>query len=274
MTNPTIQTQLKALAEKREQAQRDEDWYLSISLLTEEIHFAEEHEMGEGLDECYFMLGQAHEALGQGEEAYIAYAKSFSRNPQHSPLLERLAEFSYARGEWENTVRIIDSLLDGPSEPPTTISDIDSRITLRLKRIMAILHLAQIAAALGRMKEMILPQGSPFYASQNAWLEVAELWASIPLELTLLRKLDRESRRSLIDEVRELLVLRPENQDALHILSALEQEDEEEEPASDLNDETIRMELERTAEITTEITEEMRNANLFEGTDSEGKADS
>lgn len=221
MTDHAIDAQLEELLKNRRQAQLHEDWPQVIDLLAKEIEILQDYQLGQGLDQAYFMLGQAHEALGESNEAYGAYANSFTRNPQHSPLLERLAEFSYARGEWENTVRIIDSLLSAPNGS-TQNNSIDDRITLRLKRIMALLHLAQIAAALGRIKEMILPRGAPFYASQNAWLDVAESWASIALERSLLQRIDHESRRSLEGELREILVLRPENREALEILTALQ----------------------------------------------------
>jgi tetratricopeptide (TPR) repeat protein len=162
----------------------------------------------------YFRVAAAAEAAIELDHALVLYSRSYSRNPQHRPTLERLSAICFEKGQWDNAWKATETLIDRYRATLASAELAD----LLVRSALCDVHIAQRLSALGRLAAT---------ASAGGGLrDVAESWAAMRLEPRLLGGLEGERRERVLDRLREALALtdahpHPCRRAAAQILGAL-----------------------------------------------------
>lgn len=192
-------------AERWEQAARHLTRLQEVEQDLEDIH---EH--------CY-RLAFSLEQLGQDEDAFRTYIRSFTRAPMYLPTLERLVELCFQRRQWENTRRIAETLLDSYSDHKT----VEEQAALWVRIAMCELHQAQREAAHLFLKRLVLEHDARTITRADAWRDAADAWAATAHEPRLLPLVSDEALARVGRRAGRALELVPEHLDALDLLAAL-----------------------------------------------------
>ncbi|MCC6746642.1 MAG: tetratricopeptide repeat protein [Deltaproteobacteria bacterium] len=169
------------------------------------------------LHDYFYRLGFASEQLGDEDQAFSYYVKSFGREPMYLPTLNRLVELCYRRRQWDNTLRIAEALIETYTDQKSP----EEMAELWLKVGLCHLHLAQRDVAVRRLQELVLRPGEVPRTPLQAWQDVAESWASTPLEPQLLGQVDTSVLSRVIKAMEQVLVSVPQHGGALQVLAAL-----------------------------------------------------
>ena len=169
------------------------------------------------LHEHLFHLAFALERLDREEEAFRLYIRSFTRAPMYLPTLERMVVLCFAHRQWDNTLRIAETILE--SYPGTKSAEERAELYLRIS--LCELYLGQRDAGTEYLQQLVLDSGEVAVTGPAAWAEVAEPWASTALEPLLLHCMHDESRDRVADAARRCLRQAPDHPDALQLLAAV-----------------------------------------------------
>ncbi len=191
-----------------------EDWERAARLLERVV------EVGDELPDqhvSYYRLGLASERLGQEEEAFNHYVKSFGREPMYLPTLDRLVELCYSRRQWDNTLRIATALVSTyeAQKTPEELAELHLRIGL------CELHLAERDLAVTKLQDMVLEPGELPSTPDEAWLDAAECWAATPLGRQLLVLVPPEVLARAVRSMERVMMQVPDEPRALQVLAAL-----------------------------------------------------
>src|SRR6185312_12353535 len=170
--------------------------------------------------ERYFAVGAAAEAAGDVDRALTLYSRSYSRDGTFRPTLERLSAICFERGQWDNTWKATEALLDRHG----AAIDPGARATLLVRSALADLHVGQRVSAVGKLAEIVTR--GPSYSPDAGIRDVAESWAGMHLEPRLLVSLEARRRERILRRAREAFALTDGGTDAarrqaLEILGAL-----------------------------------------------------
>jgi tetratricopeptide (TPR) repeat protein len=170
--------------------------------------------------ERYYAVGAAAEEAGQIDRALTLYSRAYGRDNGHRPTLERLVALCFARGQWDNTWKATEALLErhGPSLEPAM------RATLIARSMIADLHIGMRASAIAKLRAIVTR--GPSYSPEAGIRDVAESWAGMHLEPRLLVDVDARRRERVLARASEVLALteggkHPARREALEMLGAL-----------------------------------------------------
>lgn len=192
----------------------NEDWERAGEFLEKVVSSGLELD---NLHDYYYRLGFATERLGQEDDAFSYYVKSFGREPMYLPTLERLVELCYTRQQWDNTLRISEAIISTYAEKKTPQQLGDLYVKVGLSEI----HLAQRDVAVKQLQNIILEHGEVPRAPLDAWVDAAESWAATPLEPHLLQLVNPDVLSRVIKAMEQALIHAPNHIKALQVLAAL-----------------------------------------------------
>jgi tetratricopeptide (TPR) repeat protein len=168
----------------------------------------------------YYAVGAAAEEAGQIDRALTLYSRAYGRDNGHRPTLERLVALCFDRGQWDNTWKATEALLErhGPSLEP------GNRATLVARSMIADLHIGMRASAILKLRAIVTR--GPSYSPEAGIRDVAESWAGMHLEPRLLIDVDTRRRERVLGRAAEVLALtegdrHPARREALEMLGAL-----------------------------------------------------
>ena len=144
--------------------------------------------------ERYFRVAADAEAAGRLDEALVYFSRSYSRNANHRPTLERLSFICFEKGQWDNAWRATEAMLDR-YRPTLNEGDLAE---LFVRSAVCDVHIAQRSAATAQLSSMVTSSG-------GGMRELAETWAAMRFEPRLLGGLEGERRVRVLDRLRDAL---------------------------------------------------------------------
>jgi tetratricopeptide (TPR) repeat protein len=162
---------------------------------------------GESIAEAaqrYYAVAAAAEEAGDVDRALTLYSRSYARDATFRPTLERLSAICFERGQWDNTWKATEALLNrhGPALEP------GFKAILLARSALSDLHVGQRATAAAKLAEVVARSRS--YAPEAGIRDVAESWAGMHLEPRLLLGMDARRRQRALARAQEALVLADE----------------------------------------------------------------
>ena len=142
----------------------------------------------------YFRVAADAEAAGRLDEALVYFSRSYSRNANHRPTLERLSFVCFEKGQWDNAWRATEAMLDR-YRPTLNEADLAE---LFVRSAVCDAHIAQRQAATAQLSSMVS-------SSSAGMRDLAETWAAMRFEPRLLGGLEGERRARVLDRLREAL---------------------------------------------------------------------
>jgi tetratricopeptide (TPR) repeat protein len=151
--------------------------------------------------ERYYAVGAAAEAAGEGDRALMLYSRSYARDATFRPTLERLSVICFERGQWDNTWKATEALLNrhGDALEP------GHRAVVLSRSALADLHIGQRATAAAKLATVVTRGGS--YSPEVGIRDVAESWAAMHLDPRLLVGMETRRRERALARARESLAL-------------------------------------------------------------------
>jgi tetratricopeptide (TPR) repeat protein len=154
--------------------------------------------------ELYHRAAAAAEAEGKTDRALVLYSRSYARNSGHRPTLERLSAICFDKGQWDNTWKATEALLERHGATLTAAE----RATLLVRSALADLHIAQRAVAAGKLSAGSVRSAAAGPTAIEAGVrDVAESWGGMRLEPRLLAEIDRLRRDRSTTRATEALAL-------------------------------------------------------------------
>jgi len=142
----------------------------------------------------YFRVAADAEAAGRLDEALVYFSRSYSRNANHRPTLERLSFICFEKGQWDNAWRATEAMID---RYRPTLND-GELAELFVRSAICDVHIAQRQAATAQLASMV---GS----SSAGMRDLAETWAAMRFEPRLLGGLEGDRRTRVLDRLRDAL---------------------------------------------------------------------
>lgn len=142
----------------------------------------------------YFRVATDAEAAGRLDEALVFFSRSYSRNANHRPTLERLSFICFEKGQWDNAWRATEALLD---RYRSTLSEGDLA-ELFVRSALCDVHIAQRVAATAQLASMVS-------GSSGGMRDLAETWAAMRFEPRLLGGLEGDRRARVLERLRDAL---------------------------------------------------------------------
>jgi tetratricopeptide (TPR) repeat protein len=142
----------------------------------------------------YFRVAADAEAAGRLDEALAYFSRSYSRNANHRPTLERLSFICFEKGQWDNAWRATEAMLD---RYRATLNE-GELAELFVRSAICDVHIAQRQAATTQLSSMV---GS----SSAGMRDLAETWAAMRFEPRLLGGLEGDRRTRVLDRLRDAL---------------------------------------------------------------------
>ncbi len=122
------------------------------------------------------------------------FSRSYARNANHRPTLERLSFICFEKGQWDNAWRATEALLD---RYRSTLAEGDLA-ELFVRSALCDVHIAQRLAATAQL-------GSMVSSTSGGMRDLAETWAAMRFEPRLLGGLEGERRTRVLDRLRDAL---------------------------------------------------------------------
>jgi tetratricopeptide (TPR) repeat protein len=142
----------------------------------------------------YFRVAADAEAASRLDEALVYFSRSYSRNANHRPTLERLSFVCFEKGQWDNAWRATEAMLD---RYRATLNEAELA-ELFVRSAVCDVHIAQRMAATAQLSSMVSSSG-------GGMRELAETWAAMRFEPRLLGGLEGERRARVLDRLRDAL---------------------------------------------------------------------
>jgi len=142
----------------------------------------------------YFRVAADAEAAGRLDEALVYFSRSYSRNANHRPTLERLSFICFEKGQWDNAWRATEAMIDR-YRPTLNEGELAE---LFVRSAVCDVHIAQRLSATAQLTSML---GS----SSGGVRDLAETWAAMSFEPRLLGGLEGDRRTRVLDRLRDAL---------------------------------------------------------------------
>jgi tetratricopeptide (TPR) repeat protein len=138
----------------------------------------------------YFRIATDAEAAGRLDEALVYFSRSYARNTNHRPTLERLSFICFEKGQWDNAWRATEALLD---RHRATLSPAELA-ELFVRSALCDVHIAQRLAATAQLATMVTSSG-------GGVRDLAETWSAMRIEPRLLTGLEGDRRTRVLERV-------------------------------------------------------------------------
>jgi tetratricopeptide (TPR) repeat protein len=144
----------------------------------------------------YFRVAADAEAAGRLDEALVFFSRSYSRNTNHRPTLERLSFVCFEKGQWDNAWRATEALVDRyrPTLGEGELAE------LFVRSAVCDVHIAQRLAAMAQLSTMVTG-----VSGAGGVRDLAESWAAMRFEPRLLGGLEGDRRARVLDRLRDAL---------------------------------------------------------------------
>jgi tetratricopeptide (TPR) repeat protein len=143
----------------------------------------------------YFRVAAEAEAAGNLDQALIFFSRSYSRNSNHRPTLERLSFICFEKGQWDNAWRATEALIDR-HRAGLGRGDLAE---LFVRSALCDVHIAQRLSALAQLSTMV--------GGGGGMRDLAETWAAMRIEPRLLSGVEGERRARVLDRLRDALAI-------------------------------------------------------------------
>ncbi|MES1164409.1 MAG: hypothetical protein ABUR63_01525, partial [Verrucomicrobiota bacterium] len=149
----------------------------------------------------YYAVGAAAEAAGDVDRALTLFSRSYARDATLRPTLERLSAICFERGQWDNTWKATEALLNRHG----AALEAGAKAILLARSALSDLHIGQRTTAAARLADIVTRVGS--YAPDAGIRDVAESWAGMHLEPRLLLGMEARRRERALARAQEALGL-------------------------------------------------------------------
>ncbi len=149
----------------------------------------------------YYAVGAAAEAAGDVDRALTLFSRSYARDASLRPTLERLSAICFERGQWDNTWKATEALLNRHG----AVLEPGAKAILLARSALSDLHVGQRTTAAARLADIVTRVGS--YAPEAGIRDVAESWAGMHLEPRLLVGMEARRRERALSRAQEALGL-------------------------------------------------------------------